>query len=56
MTEAQTTQLCQAMEAIQGHFKKVYQKTTDNAVAMDIEFKFDARGQLVVNQARPWVD
>ncbi|WP_281556227.1 PEP/pyruvate-binding domain-containing protein [Thalassomonas sp. RHCl1] len=59
LTEAETVQLRRAMQAIQGHFKPVYDG--DRSFAMDIEFKITAtddgsRGHLEVKQARPWID
>lgn len=56
MTKAQLDQLRQAMEKIQAHFRQVYGAGDDKQFAMDLEFKFDAKGQLFVKQARPWVD
>jgi len=56
LTKAQTEELTRAMETIQSHFKKVYKKEADKSFGMDIEFKIDAEGKLVVKQARPYVD
>ncbi len=57
MTKPQLEQLRAAMEKIQAHFRRVYGVADeDKQFAMDIEFKFDAKGQLFVKQARPWVD
>ena len=50
------TELRIAMSTIQRHFRQVYGATSDPNFAMDIEFKVDAAGQLVIKQARPWVD
>ena len=44
------------METIQAHFAKVYGKENDPNFALDIEFKIDHAGKLIVKQARPWVD
>ena len=48
-------QLVAAMEKIQSHFKKVYGREDDPTFAMDIEFKLDGKGDLIVKQARPVV-
>jgi hypothetical protein len=45
-----------AIETIQEHFKDVYGRRGGASFAMDIEFKVDAEGGLVVKQARPWVE
>ncbi|WDE06515.1 hypothetical protein SG34_006235 [Thalassomonas viridans] len=59
LTDEETVQLRRAMQAIQGHFRPIYQG--DRSFAMDIEFKITAtednsRGHLEIKQARPWID
>ena len=54
--EEHLDELRRAMERLHAHFKRVYRREDDAAFAMDIEFKVDVRGQLVIKQARPWVD
>jgi pyruvate,water dikinase len=56
MTPAQIAELVAALEQIQAHFRRLYDADDDPAFAMDVEFKTDADGSLVVKQARPWVD
>ena len=56
MTAEQIAGLTSAMETIQRRFKVIYGAQRNPAFAMDIEFKIDAAGKLVVKQARPWVD
>ncbi len=56
LTRQQVNDLTAAMEKIQAHFKKLYGAQADTKFAMDIEFKIDTAGKLVVKQARPWVD
>ncbi len=47
--------LTDALATIHARFREVYDKLDDDGFAMDVEFKFDAAGGLVVKQARPWV-
>jgi phosphoenolpyruvate synthase/pyruvate phosphate dikinase len=56
LTVTQLEELTRAMEVIQEHFKDVYGRQGDATFAMDIEFKVDAQGGLIVKQARPWVE
>ena len=56
LTEAQLKQLTTALNTIQDHFKRTYGKQNDPKFAMDVEFKIDPAGKLIVKQARPWVD
>jgi hypothetical protein len=56
MTDEQIALLTTAMETIQRRFKTIYRAQRNDAFAMDIEFKIDVAGKLVVKQARPWVD
>lgn len=50
----QRDQLRATMEKIQSHFAKIYQKEGELNFGMDIEFKFDKNGKLIVKQARPY--
>jgi phosphoenolpyruvate synthase/pyruvate phosphate dikinase len=52
----QISQLTGALDRIQRHFRPLYGAERDPSFAMDVEFKVDAGGELVVKQARPWVD
>ncbi len=56
LTDDQLDLLTRHMEVIQAHFKQVYQRQNDDTFAMDLEFKIDKDNQLVIKQARPWVD
>jgi phosphoenolpyruvate synthase/pyruvate phosphate dikinase len=56
LTDEQIELLFLHMMDIQKHFKAVYGRRDDAEFAMDIEFKIDKDKQLVIKQARPWVD
>jgi len=56
LSPEQIATLTSALETIQERFKIVYEKQDDDGFAMDVEFKFGATGELVVKQARPWVE
>lgn len=42
------------MKRIHSHFRGLYLRQGDEAFAMDIEFKIDRDGALVIKQVRPW--
>jgi pyruvate,water dikinase len=56
MTAEQVKRLTGVLEVIQERFRAIYGARDDPAFAMDVEFKIDVAGGLVVKQARPWVD
>jgi len=56
MTAEQIAELTDVLATIQRRFRVIYEAQKDPAFAMDVEFKTDAGGGLVVKQARPWVD
>jgi pyruvate, water dikinase len=56
LTSAQIGELVKALDKVQKHFKVVYEKQNDPKFAMDVEWKFDKDGKLVVKQARPVVE
>lgn len=55
LDDGQVTRLAGALDVLHEHFRRVYDAERDPAFAMDVEFKFDVAGELVVKQARPWV-
>ena len=54
LAQDQVFDLAGRMRLIQTHFKRLYNE--DNDFGMEIEFKIDQSGQLVIKQARPWID
>lgn len=54
LSVAQTNLLIEQMTAIQSHFKVLYRRQLSRDFAMEIEFKIDRHGVLVIKQARPW--
>lgn len=56
LTDEQVELLIIQMRAIQAHFSVVYGRQNDPSFAVDIEFKIDKDNQLVIKQARPWID
>lgn len=56
MSDEHIAELVESMSVIQRHFRSVYNANGNRDFAMDIEFKVDIDGQLVIKQARPWVD
>lgn len=55
MNNEQLTLLRDYMLEIHTRFEKLYHAENNESFAMDIEFKIDSIGQLVIKQARPWV-
>lgn len=54
MSQEQIFELAGRMQLIQTHFRRLYE--VGPLFGMEIEFKFDVDGQLVIKQARPWID
>jgi phosphoenolpyruvate synthase/pyruvate phosphate dikinase len=55
MTTAQAEQLADRMNVIHRRFRTLYGGDFDT-FAMEIEWKINSAGQLVIKQARPWVE
>ncbi len=56
LSAAEVEALVRAMEKIQAHFRVVYKRPeSDTSFGMDIEFKIDKNGALIIKQARPFV-
>jgi len=54
MTRAQALQLRSNMATLHNRFKTLYRG--NSTFAMEIEFKITATGDIIIKQARPWVD
>ena len=54
LTRAQAEELAARMRQVQDHFRALYAGSFD--FAMEVEWKITAAGQLVIKQARPWVE
>ena len=54
LTTAQAEQLAERMASIQSRFRPLY--SGDSTFAMEIEWKITSTGQLMIKQARPWVE
>jgi len=44
------------MQTIHAEFERLYAAEDDPTFAMDIEYKIDSSGLLVIKQARPWIE
>lgn len=55
LTRAQAEELAVNMQRIRNHFYLLYGGDY-YSFAMEIEWKIDASGKLVIKQARPWID
>lgn len=55
LSEGEVKALFKSMKVIQEHFAKLYGREGDPTFSIECEFKIDAKGQLLIKQARPWV-
>lgn len=56
LTDGELRALFKAMKVIQGHFAKLYGKENDPTFSIECEFKITKNGDLLIKQARPWVN
>ena len=54
LTPEQVFELAGRMQLIQTHFRRLYRGGA--RFGMEIEFKITDHGQLIIKQARPWID
>ena len=54
LAEDQVFELAGQLRLIQTHFRRLYHGNSD--FGMEIEFKIAINGQLIIKQARPWID
>ena len=55
LTREQVLDLVEKMRQLNNRFKSLY-SSSDPDFAMEIEFKITEAGDLIIKQARPWVD
>tara|TARA_R110002094_G_scaffold16941_5_gene28485 strand:- start:288 stop:2729 length:2442 start_codon:yes stop_codon:yes gene_type:complete len=49
-------QLRRSMRILRDRFARLYDRYDDPNFAMEVEFKVGAEGELLIKQARPWID
>ncbi len=54
LTNGQIFDLTGRLQLIQSHFRRLY--SGNSSFGMEIEFKIDVNEQLIIKQARPWID
>lgn len=54
--EPHLDQMREYLSVIHNEFKKLYQAESNSTFAMDIEYKITKENQLIIKQARPWVE
>lgn len=55
LTKAQVLELVDALKQLNSHFRSLYRPVPSD-FAMEVEFKITEDGNLVIKQARPWVN
>lgn len=56
LSAPQRQQLRRSMRVLTQRFARLYDKEDDANFAMEIEFKVDSKGKVLVKQARPWIE
>lgn len=56
LSERHRDQLRRCMRALHDRFARLYGREGDPGFAMELEFKVTRQGELLIKQARPWVD
>ena len=56
LTDGELRALFKAMKVVQQHFAKLYGKENDPTFSIECEFKITKAGELLIKQARPWVN
>ncbi|MDB4512447.1 hypothetical protein N9096_00565, partial [bacterium] len=55
LTKVQVLELVDALKQLNSHFRSLYRPVPSD-FAMEVEFKITEEGNLVIKQARPWVN
>jgi pyruvate, water dikinase len=56
ITPDQAEELAGRLETVQWGFRKLYKAQSDPDFAMEVEFKITEEGNLIIKQARPWLE
>ena len=56
LTDAQLLELRRCLRVVHERFAALYDKADDPAFAIEVEFKVERDGRLLLKQARPWVE
>ncbi|HIE69738.1 MAG TPA: hypothetical protein EYP98_05970, partial [Planctomycetes bacterium] len=56
LSAPQRQQLRRSMRVLTQRFARLYDKEDDANFAMEIEFKVNSKGKVLVKQARPWIE
>ena len=56
LSAAHRSELRRCMRTLHGRFARLYDREGDEGFAMEIEFKVTEAGELLIKQARPWIE